>query len=264
MPRVIKRSSSIFKWPRTSSSNSSSSRRRRNVSRTRESTSRSICLVLTLEPQHPADHAGNAFPTLGFTSPLFAPRFGERIEPRLTVVFRGAPLRADPALLREPQQRGIYCALIQPQHLLAELLDAPRDPVPVQWPQSIERLQHHEIQRPLQYFRAVLCHDHRSILAQLLCDCHRSATYVPRGDRSHAKQPLPTPYQERSYQFQRNLLSTRALVPSTWNPKPARHTLADLRLSLIMEVERDLQANWPGNQFGQNRDKAGARSTSSA
>src|SRR6266446_8955016 len=184
MPRAIKRSSSISRWPRISSSNSSSSRRRRNVPSIGESTPRSICLVLTLEPQYTADHAGNPFPAFGFTSQLFASGFGDRIEPRPAVVFRDAPLRTNPALLREAQQRGVYRALIQPQHLLAKLLDAPRESVPVQWPERIERLQHHEVQRPLQHFGAVLCHTQRNILAQLLCDCNRSATHgsqVPPG-----------------------------------------------------------------------------------
>src|SRR5256886_9994515 len=60
-----------------------------------------------------------------------------------TTLFRS---RTNPALLRQPQQRGVYRALIHPQHLLAKLLDAPRDSVPVQWPERIERLQHHEVQ----------------------------------------------------------------------------------------------------------------------
>ena len=36
------------------------------------------------------------------------------------------------------------------QHVLADLLDAPRDPVAVERPHRVERLQHHQIERALE------------------------------------------------------------------------------------------------------------------
>src|SRR5881397_3723642 len=132
MPRAMKRSCSISRWHWTSPSNSSSSLRRLRVPTIRERISRSIASVLAVEPQHAADQARNSFPALGFASELFAAGAGDRVEPRLAVVFRGAPLRTDPTLLCQPQQRGVYRALVQAQHLITELLDAPCDSIAVQ------------------------------------------------------------------------------------------------------------------------------------
>src|SRR5438045_99462 len=98
MPLRINRSVSMSRWPRTSWSNSSS-RRRRKVAQIRENTARSIGLMLPLQLQHPADDVRDATPILGFTHELFASGFGDRIEPRLPVVFRDAPPRTNPPLL---------------------------------------------------------------------------------------------------------------------------------------------------------------------
>src|SRR5258708_7589991 len=120
----MKRCWSISRWLSTSSSNSVSMRLLRNVPRSRDSVSRSICLVLALQAQHAPDHGGESLPTFGFASKLFAAGFRNRVEPSLTVVRRGSPLRSNPALLSEPEQGSINRALIQAQHFFAELLDA--------------------------------------------------------------------------------------------------------------------------------------------
>src|ERR1019366_5702343 len=142
----MNRCASISMWTRTSSLNSSSSRRRRIVPKIRESRTRTIRLMPALQPQHPSDQAGSTLPALALASELFAPGPGDGIESRLAIILRGAPLGTNPSVLRQPQQRGIYRALVQPQQFLAELLDPPRDSIPVQRPERIERLQHHQVQ----------------------------------------------------------------------------------------------------------------------
>src|SRR5712692_8981685 len=160
---------------RNSSSISSSSRDLRSVARTRESSTRSMGLVLTPQPQHPANHAGDALPTLSLPSQLFPASLRDRVELRLAVAFRGAPLRRNPALLHQAQQRVVDGAFVQPQSIVANLLEATRDSISVQRPERVEGLEHHQVQRALQHLRAVLCHGHRCNVARFLCYGHRAA-----------------------------------------------------------------------------------------
>ena len=116
-----------------------------------------------LQPQHPADHAGDALPALGFTGQLLPAGPRDRIELRLPVAFRGAPRRTDPAFLQQPQQRGVDGPFVEAQAIVADLLDPPRHAVAVQRPQRIEGFQHHQVEGALQHFGAVICHDQRKI-----------------------------------------------------------------------------------------------------
>ena len=52
------------------------------------------------------------------------------------------------------QQRGIDRAFIELQHVLAHLLEAASHTEPVQRPERLQRLQDHEIERPLQDLRS--------------------------------------------------------------------------------------------------------------
>ena len=64
-------------------------------------------------------------------SQLFPASLRDRVELRLAVALRGAPLRRHPALLHQAQQRVVDGAFVQPQSIVANLLEATRD-VPVQ------------------------------------------------------------------------------------------------------------------------------------
>src|ERR1700722_6820871 len=114
---------------RSSSSSSSSSRDLQNVARTRERSTRSIGLVLTAEPQHSTNHAGDALPTLSLPSQLFSASFRDREELRLAVALRGAPLRRNPALLHQTAQRVVDSTFVQSQSVVAHLLEASRDSI---------------------------------------------------------------------------------------------------------------------------------------
>jgi hypothetical protein len=61
----------------------------------------------------------------------------------------------NPALLLEPQQRGIHRTLIQLEYVFAHLLDAARDPEAVQGAKSLQGFQDHKIERALEDFRPV-------------------------------------------------------------------------------------------------------------
>src|SRR5439155_633248 len=102
-------------------------------------------VVADAKRQYTADHTGDAFPALGFTGQLFAAGLGDRIELRLAVAFRGTPFRTNPALLRQAQQGVVDGAFVEAQAIVADLLDASRDSIPVQRPQRIECLEHHQI-----------------------------------------------------------------------------------------------------------------------
>src|SRR5258708_26811038 len=91
-----------------------------------------IASLLGFQPQHACNDTGNTFPVLGRSRELAAPDPGDGIEFRLAVVLGGAPLGADPTLLREAQKRGVDRAFIQFEQLLAKLLDPSRYAIAVQ------------------------------------------------------------------------------------------------------------------------------------
>ena len=99
--------------------------------------------LFRFQPQHAANHTGNALPVLRFDLELLPAAPGDGIELRLAVVLRRAPLCRDPSLLLQPQQRGVHRALVQLEHVAAHLLDAPRNAEPVQRSQRVQRLQDH-------------------------------------------------------------------------------------------------------------------------
>src|SRR5919198_1661833 len=116
---------------------SPSSCRREDSARTRERNTRSlvhIALPRVREAEQPPDDAGDPMPVLGFGGQLLPAGFGDRVELRLAVVVGRAPARGDPAPLLQAKQRCVNGPLVELQHVVAYLLDAPRDAIPMQRP----------------------------------------------------------------------------------------------------------------------------------
>ena len=84
-------------------------------------------------------------------SQLLSSRPCQAIETRPAVVLRCAPLGRNRALMLQLEQDGIQSALVDGQKISADLLDPPRDPIAMLWPQHIQRFQDHQPQRALQY-----------------------------------------------------------------------------------------------------------------
>src|ERR1700721_694420 len=150
--------------PRISSSKASSSRPCAACPLTRAHSIHSfrIASPLPFELQHSVHYAGHTFPVLGLALQLFRALPGNRVEPCLPVVLARSPLRGDPSLLLQPQQRRVYRSFVQIEDTVAYLLDPPGNSESVQRPQRVERLQHHQVQRSLQHFRFAFAHLLRS------------------------------------------------------------------------------------------------------
>ena len=106
--------------------------------------------IAPLKAKNTCKDAGDSLPILRLDRELLQTALGDRVISRLSVVLRRAPLGSDPALLLQPQQRGIHCAFIQLQHILAYLLDASRDSKPVLWAECVEGLKNHQVESALQ------------------------------------------------------------------------------------------------------------------
>src|SRR6185369_12246387 len=164
------------------------------------------------------------------------------------VALRRAPLGRDPALLHQAQQRVVDGAFVQPQSIVANLLEATRDSISVQRPERVEGLEHHQVERALQHLRAVLCHGHRCKVAQPACKAGQGPVVMNQNctDRpmdgatgNPVRRPLlnwPVRASERSvdstmYSFLR--LSTLSTSPeSVKTPHRKRKTLRRRRSSL--------------------------------
>src|SRR5688572_11986106 len=88
-------------------------------------------------------------PFAGFTRQLLAPRGGERIELRATIVLGLAPLCLDEPLLLELEERGVERAVVEAEAVLARLLDAASDAVAVERTEDFEGLENHQGERAL-------------------------------------------------------------------------------------------------------------------
>src|SRR5262245_14756518 len=102
------------------------------------------------QPQQPAHHAGDPFPVLRLLGELLPPGAGDGVVLGFPVVVGSAPARRNPSALLEAEERGIDRALIELEHVLADLLDAPGDPVTMKRSHCLERLEHHEVQSALE------------------------------------------------------------------------------------------------------------------
>src|SRR5579863_10330374 len=81
--------------------------------------------------EEPRDYGGKLLPILsGLRQPLRSPR-SDRIKLRLPFVFGDAPLRLDQPSLLQTHQRRVDRPLIQQDSVPADLLDAPRNAVPM-------------------------------------------------------------------------------------------------------------------------------------
>src|SRR5215204_1574755 len=86
-----------------------------------------------------------------------APR-RELVELRLAIVLREPPLGLDPSPLFQPVERRVQCALFNLQLRAARLGDPARDCVSVSWTPA-QRLEHEDIEGPLQQCEVVVAHD---------------------------------------------------------------------------------------------------------
>src|SRR5260370_16218665 len=132
--------------------------------------------------QDAPDHGRQTLPRFGLPRELCAAAPRNLVIPGPPVVLRRAPRARDPAAVLQPEQRGVDGPLVQHDGVPADLLDAPRDAVSVLRSHRGERLQDHQVQRPLQEIQFwILWHGHRS-LAHAVWDVHRrrSAPVLPR------------------------------------------------------------------------------------
>ena len=81
------------------------------------------------QPRHQRRHS---FPALGFCKQLFAAGSRQRVELRLAIVIRGAPLGRNPSALFQAQQCRVERALIELEQIFRDLLNALRNAVAVQ------------------------------------------------------------------------------------------------------------------------------------
>src|SRR6202046_4018992 len=106
-------------------------------------------LSLCLKRQHAADHARYPLPVFGFDSKLLYPTLGNAVVARSTVVLGYAPLARNPTFLLQAQKRRVDRALVQLQHVFAQLFNAPANSEAMQRAQRLQCLQDHQIQRSL-------------------------------------------------------------------------------------------------------------------
>src|SRR5689334_25129759 len=85
-----------------------------------------------------SDDGRGAAPFIFFLDELFLAGWSQRVVLGAAIVFRGAPLRANPTHLLEFQQRRIDGALVEFEQVAADLFDAPGDSVTVQRPERLE------------------------------------------------------------------------------------------------------------------------------
>src|SRR5262249_9754758 len=103
--------------------------------------SRRTIIIASLQPQQSVDHSGNPLPVFGLSRQLLQAPLSNRIEFRLAVVLRSAPLRRDPSLLLQPEKGGVNSSFVQAEHVFAQLLKAARDPESVKRPHRLKRFQ---------------------------------------------------------------------------------------------------------------------------
>src|SRR2546427_2498621 len=147
-------SSSRCVW--ISSSRSASRRRVRNTARRRDSSTPIARQLVFIAPephrscflQETVDDRHDPRPFLRFGGQVLAARSGDLVEPGAAIVVARAPRALDEALLLEAEQRWIDGALIEREHAARRLLDPPRDAVAVLRTHDLQRLQHHEVERP--------------------------------------------------------------------------------------------------------------------
>src|SRR5216684_7259232 len=109
---------------------------------------RASCRLLS-GSQEPRQNFGCLLPLARFLLQLFAPGARQLVILGFAIVVGGAPLRGNVAFLLQLEQGGVQRSVVHRQQVAAGLLDPARDPVSVQRPQRLQRLQHHQGQRAL-------------------------------------------------------------------------------------------------------------------
>ena len=102
--------------------------------------------------QEAAEHCNRSLPQALLLSELPATGGGYREKAHAPLRLADAPFARDPALLLEPQQRGIGRALVERERALGHLLDASGDCVPVQRAHDLEGLEDHQVEGAVGHF----------------------------------------------------------------------------------------------------------------
>src|SRR5262249_37636730 len=89
---------------------------------------------------------------------LFPPGLCYRVVLGLPIVLRCAPFAANPTLLLQPEQGGVYGALVQAQQIVTDLFKTSRDTITVERPYNLERFENHEVESALKDFGFRLFH----------------------------------------------------------------------------------------------------------
>src|SRR5581483_11622999 len=69
-----------------------------------------------------------------------------------TIIFGDSPLRSDVPFLLQLEKRRIERSIVHREQIAADLLNSPRDSISVQRAHALQRLEHHQSQRPLLHF----------------------------------------------------------------------------------------------------------------
>jgi hypothetical protein len=99
--------------------------------------------------QDAVDCADEFFPPACLTGELFSTGGSEAVETGLAIVFRRAPIRADPAAILEPVQSRVQRSMLDLEDFMRAMLDDVSDGVAVGGAEK-ERLQDEQIEGPLQ------------------------------------------------------------------------------------------------------------------
>src|ERR1700722_17410214 len=169
MPRSTKRSVSCCRCARISSSISRSccsrvcglAKMRRNFAESVRSRAITVFLLggdaelggswlFSFQFEDATDYARDAFPLRGFESELARSCFCDPIELRFAIIFGGAPIGGDPALLLEAEQGSVDGAFIQFEDVFADLLDTAGNAEAVLRAEGVERFEDHEVEGALE------------------------------------------------------------------------------------------------------------------
>ncbi len=100
--------------------------------------------------QQTVENARHLAPAVGFFLESFEAGFGDGVVLGLAIVFGGAPVGVDPAILLEAQQGGVEGALVDAEQIAGDLLKASGNGVGVAGTEGGEGAQDHEIERSLE------------------------------------------------------------------------------------------------------------------
>ena len=82
------------------------------------------------------DRPGEFFPARGLAAQMGTTGASERIEPRSSIIRRGAPFGGDPTLLKKALQRGIQRTMVDAQNVVGTSLDGASDSVTMNRPKN--------------------------------------------------------------------------------------------------------------------------------